>query len=328
MFQARGGHAWQLLHGFAPHHQCRVDSANALYFLAVEVILWCCTRGIVVSVENPANSWLWAVLVYWAREHSEAAAKALNSLVMVYFHACCHGSTRRKHTGWLSTPVVYESLAAVCNNDHPHEPWGCVGKQVLGSLTSTEAHCPNLLAQRAIACLRNTLQTKDGTLSSLSDCMTNPWLSRANKPGNTDLWPEYYKIVVLPADRQPPAASKLLPPHFNGEVSREEEKLFAMDDNLLAADANGMDVISPADSVVGSASLGSNDVQMDRLADTVKYGVYHTPSSFCPELTMCSTPWIQQTIWRVLQSLRWTLFFSIQDMWWNLNGRRTFCKQD
>jgi hypothetical protein len=117
-----------------------VDSANALYFLAVEVILWCFLRGIVVSVENPANSWLWAVLVYLAREHSEAAARALNNLVMVYFHACCHGSTRRKHTGWLSTPGVYESLAAECNNDHPHEPWGCVGKQVLGNLTPPRRH--------------------------------------------------------------------------------------------------------------------------------------------------------------------------------------------
>ena len=49
-------------------------------------------------------------------------------------------------------------------------------------------------------------------------------------------------------------------------------------------------------------------MQIDRMADTVKYGVYHTPSSFCPELIMCSTPWIQQTVWRVLQNWRWTLF--------------------
>ena len=85
------------------------------------------------------------------------------------------------------------------------------------------------------------------------------------------LVPEYYKIVVLPADRQPPAGAKQLPPHFNGEVSREEENLFAIDDNFLGADANGMNASFPAD---------SSDVQMDRLADTVKYGVYHTPKQF------------------------------------------------
>ena len=112
------------LPNLAPHHQCRVDSANALYALAVEVILWCYQRGIAVSIENPANSWLWAVLVCLAREHSDEAAKALNSLKMVLFHACCHGSSRRKHTGWLSTPGVFDKLEAVCNNDHPHEPLG------------------------------------------------------------------------------------------------------------------------------------------------------------------------------------------------------------
>jgi hypothetical protein len=37
-------------------HQARVDSANALYKLAVDIILWCYQKGIVISIENPANS--------------------------------------------------------------------------------------------------------------------------------------------------------------------------------------------------------------------------------------------------------------------------------
>ena len=35
--------------------------------------------------------------------------------------------------------------------------------------------------------------------------------------------PEYYNTVVLPRDRDPPAHAKQLPPHFNGEVGREED---------------------------------------------------------------------------------------------------------
>eukprot|EP00435_Cladocopium_sp_Y103_P066370 s704_g28.t1 len=97
------------LPGLSPHHQRRVDSANQLYRLAVEIILWCDQHGIIISLENPANSWLWAVLVMLARNHSEAASKALNKLNKVLFHACCHGSTRKKHTGWLSTPGCIQS---------------------------------------------------------------------------------------------------------------------------------------------------------------------------------------------------------------------------
>ena len=59
---------------------------------------------VMISIESPANSWLWAVLVKLARDHSPEAATAFNYLQFVYFHACCHDSTRRKHTAWLSTP--------------------------------------------------------------------------------------------------------------------------------------------------------------------------------------------------------------------------------
>ena len=112
------------LPGLKPLHQRRVDSANALYHLAILIILWCDERGIILSIENPANSWLWAALVALALEHSESAAAALGKLQRILFHACCHGSTRRKHTAWLSTPGIFNALAAECQNDHSHDSWG------------------------------------------------------------------------------------------------------------------------------------------------------------------------------------------------------------
>ena len=63
--------------GLAHHHQRRIDSANCLYALAIEIILWCHRHKVVISIENPASSWLWAVLVKLAREHSTEAATAL-----------------------------------------------------------------------------------------------------------------------------------------------------------------------------------------------------------------------------------------------------------
>ena len=247
------------LPNLAPHHQSRVTSANRLYALAIEIILWCYTRGIVISIENPANSWLWAVLVFLAREHSELAAKALGSLTMVLFHACCHGSSRKKHTGWLSTPGVFQALQAVCQNDHVHEPWGVrwhAGSWVFD--TASEAHYPALLAQRATECLLQHFLAKGIKVSRplrLHDKSVAVQGKQTKK--HRALVPEYYKTVVLPRDRDPPAHAKQLPPHFNGEVGREEddENAMKLDDTTLSGDQKS-------------------------LAESVKYGIYHTPKQF------------------------------------------------
>jgi len=84
-------------------------------------MVFCWRRDIIFSIENPANSWLWAALVQLTLQHSAEAAEIYNMLEKVIFHACCHGSTRRKETGWLSTKGIYDSLQAVCQYDHPHD---------------------------------------------------------------------------------------------------------------------------------------------------------------------------------------------------------------
>ena len=115
-------------------HQAKVDAANQLYRLGVEILVYCHRRGIVVSIENPATSWIWAALVRISLEHSDEDARVLNRLERVEFHACCHGSTRRKHTAWFGTDKVFSQLAAVCNYDHPHDAWGSDGLQMDGCL--------------------------------------------------------------------------------------------------------------------------------------------------------------------------------------------------
>eukprot|EP00435_Cladocopium_sp_Y103_P066873 s464_g29.t1 len=235
------------LPNLAPRHQRRVDSANALYKLATEVILWCFLHDVVVSVENPENSWLWAALVMLAREHSQLAAQALNRLQVIYFHACCHGSSRRKNTGWLSTPSVYEPLAATCQGDHDHEPWGIkwqAGAWVFD--TSTEAQYPHLLAQRATECLvqfftaqglpiQKPLRLHDTSLAAQGK------QSKQHRP----LVPEYHRVITRASNETAPDNSKLLPPHFAGDDGLDEE-------------AN----------------------KLYKLTDKVKYGIYHTPKQF------------------------------------------------
>ena len=158
---------WPLgLPHLSQYHQAKVISANRLYALAIEVLLYCVINDLVVSIENPANSWLWAALVQLSLQHSEDAARAYNSLEKVIFHACCHGSTRRKATGWLGTQHVYSALAATCKGDHQHEPWGV--RWASGSWqfdTSAEAAYPMLLSQRAAECLAKVARERGFSLS-------------------------------------------------------------------------------------------------------------------------------------------------------------------
>ena len=51
---------------------------------------------IILSVENPFNCWLWAVFIQLTLSKSLEDKRTYNSLEMVRFHSCCHGSKRRK----------------------------------------------------------------------------------------------------------------------------------------------------------------------------------------------------------------------------------------
>jgi hypothetical protein len=239
------------------HHQRRVDGANALYRLAIEILVWCHVHGIIISSENPANGWLWAAFVALALEHSLAAAKALGQLQMVLFHACCHGSTRRKNTGWLSTPGVYDAWSATCKNDHPHEPWGV--KWQAGSWVfdiSAKAQYPHLLAQRATACLVHFLTRKGFEIAKplrLHDKATAVRGKQTKK--HRPLVPEHHRRIELLADDLVPDNSKRLPPHFAGGKKPEE------------ADEEEDMATRPLSEKV-------------TLSKKVKYGIYHTPRQF------------------------------------------------
>ena len=80
-----------------------------LYSLAIDILLIVLPKNIIVSIETPWNCWMWSALVALARQNSDLACKLYNQVVFVQFHACCHGSTRRKNTGWLSSVGVFSS---------------------------------------------------------------------------------------------------------------------------------------------------------------------------------------------------------------------------
>lgn len=210
--------------GLNEFHLRKVENANILYALALKILLWAMHRGIIVSVENPASSWLWAALIALLRKHHTAAeAKLYNTLVMILFHACCHGSPRKKHTAWLSSPTVFDALRAECQGDHEHLPFGVSWLQGKWHFdTAAERVYPKLLAQRAAACLVQAATKANLSLQPelrLHDQATAA-LGRQTKR-HPPLIPEFHHFKKLSKNDVLPPNCKVVPPNFRGSDPEE-----------------------------------------------------------------------------------------------------------
>lgn len=223
------------LPGLSTLNQKKVDSANSLYSLAVDILVATLPRDIVVSIENPWNSWMWSALIEIARRKSTLACKLYNQLVFVHFHACCHGSSRRKNTGWLSSKSVFAPLQAQCQNDHDHAPWGVNWKDGKWTFdTASEAAYPTLLAQRAAACLAKVATARGFSLHQkprLHDKSTAATGQQSRK--HASLIPEYHHVKTLPVTHAIPQGAKIIAPHRVG-VEREEMQSSGGDDKATS----------------------------------------------------------------------------------------------
>ena len=227
----------------------KVEKANELYRFTLEILVSLEGRDIAISIENPFGSYLWAALVKLTMEHSKRAMSLYNRLEMVRFHSCCHGSKRRKDTGWLSTPGVFKALYAVCANDHLHEPWGV--SWAMGTWrfdTSSEASYPVLLAQRAAACLVQYATSRKFVLCPqprLHDLATASLGKQSKK--HKPLVPEYHRVAFQSKHLPISDGAKIIAPHRRG-VEREEDVQM--------------------------------EVEMTNLSEKVKVGYFHTPKQF------------------------------------------------
>ena len=135
--------------------QAKVDPANKLYRCAIHLLRVCMTIGCLLSIENPARSWLWALLAMLVKETQDSCLISwFANLESVYFDACAHGSTRDKRTKLLSTPGLFTSLEASCTKDHVHSSWQPFRTEHgIAFPTAAEAEYPPLLCQRMASCI-------------------------------------------------------------------------------------------------------------------------------------------------------------------------------
>ena len=240
------------LPGLRDSDQTKVELANQLYRCAIQLLRLCMGLGCMVSIENPARSWLWALLAMLVKATDDADFIAwFAGLESVYFDACAHGSTRDKRTKLLGTPGLFTSLEASCPQNHKHASWQPYrSEQGIVFPTAAEAEYPALLCRRMANCVQQMAQTMNITpkvSARLKDLLKlNMGQQTVSHP---PLVPEYKSYVYSDVPESNEAYKLLAAPPFQGAESTEQQP-------------------------------NSEEAPRKRSRTTFKYGVWHTPEEF------------------------------------------------
>ena len=120
-----------------PLDKLRVETANILYSLCAQVLLFCEGKDIAWCVENPSNSLFW-----WRPEMMMAVQQT--RVQQTNLQNCAYGGERPKWTCLLHSPAhLFTSLGARCSgisDTHHHAPWE---KQSHSFSTALEAVYPD-----------------------------------------------------------------------------------------------------------------------------------------------------------------------------------------
>ena len=187
------------LPGLRDSDQTKVELANQLYRCAIQLLRLCMELGCMVSIENPARSWLWALLAMLVNATDDADFIAwFAELESVYFDACAHGSTRDKRTKLLGTPGLFTSLEACCPQNHTHASWQPYrSEQGIVFPTAAEAEYPALLCRRMANCVQQMAQTMNITpkvSARLKDLLK---LNMVNRRWRTHHWCQSINLTSI-----------------------------------------------------------------------------------------------------------------------------------
>jgi hypothetical protein len=258
------------LRGF-PHltgaDKTKVSLANQLYQAAIRILQVCMILGCLVSIENPARSWLWALLAVLVKDTDDQKFITwFANLESVYFDACAHGSLRDKRTKLLATQGLFTSLAADCPQNHAHASWQPYkSDQGVMFPTAAEAEYPGILCKRMAACVLEAaaLQgVKPSPSRRLKDLLRLGLGQQSIK--HHPMVPEYKEFLHLEAVSTNPAHKLLAAPPQHGELNTEQQHF---DEQCVPEEG-----------------------PTKRSRTTFKYGVWHEPEEFLQKALGVSHP--------------------------------------
>ena len=244
-----------------PVDQLKVDIANKLYQCAIHLLEVCMVLGCMISVENPARSWLWALLAMLVKATDKPDFIAwFANLESVYFDACAHGSERDKRTKLLATPGLFTELEACCPQNHVHASWQPFRtEQGIAFPTAAEAEYPSLLCDRMANCVLQMAKTF-GVTPQIQPRLKD--LLKLNMGQQTvrhpPLIPEYKTFVFSQSPVSDPAYKLLAAPLQQGAESTEQHE--------------------------------HQETPCKRSRKTFNYGVWHSPEEFLHRATGVQHP--------------------------------------
>eukprot|EP00435_Cladocopium_sp_Y103_P021325 s1919_g5.t1 len=251
------------LPGLQGSDKAKVELSNQLYNAAISILMLCFLIGCLISIENPARSWLWQLLAMLVRQTEHPAFIAWYSqLESVYFDACAHGSSRDKRTKLLATPGLFTDLAQNCPGDHRHSSWQPYrSEQGVVFPTAQEAEYPALLCTR------------------MADCVLQEAEKRNIRPV---LNPRLKDLLKLGLGQQSLRHAPLIP-EYSHYLHLEEPSNNAAH-KLLAAPLHS-----------GATNTEQPSESKKRARTTFKYGVWHSPEEFLQKAQNVKHPMDQES---------------------------------
>ena len=188
----------------------RVLQSNLLYSFVVDLLFFAFTYNIIISVENPANSWIWVILKELVvAMGNEKFRKWYQRLESVEFSNCAWGGDRPKNTRWLSTSGVFSLLTKPCPGNHVHKPYTVTRQKGRGLRfsTSEEAEYPWDLVRKVVELVAKALKYPQ-SLAHNTPKATQMASGRRQHRKHRQLIPEFHSYIT--ASEAPALPSKLL----------------------------------------------------------------------------------------------------------------------
>ena len=210
----------------------RVRAANAVYRFCYELLRHCLRHDINVSLDNPANSFLWHIFEHFAQ--SDGLRWPLAGLVVVMFDNCCHGGPRPTQRRVVASTGLLNRLSTACPRNHYHEPWGSP------PATPTADAYPPLLAKRWSDCFATRAEAQGLSLSSASEFHAISLAATARQSRKFQpLLPEFREIAYMPVSFCPDKSCKILLSHDSTGDAEGANRLLPVTQNRSRSRVRG-----------------------------------------------------------------------------------------
>ena len=237
----------------------RVSHANRLYSFCRDVAVFCDSKDIAWSIENPCSSLMWVTSAL-----SAVQASLEHKIRTVVFDNCCYGGLRKKRTAVWGSLSSLGDLASLCRAElgHVHQPWGRLPQGEWA--TRSEAAYPVALCKRWAAVVRASVPS--AVLSEDKGCTSKASLYSLR--ASLGLFPK----GKHPCEPQNPFSERV--------------------DMLVPLDTNPLWLIPGASPPIDQAPKGCKVLGSSRVPQgwVVSLGVPCSPEAFMQKASRCAHP--------------------------------------